>query len=60
MQTFLTTLINDKVVQANAIGLVGLTLAEIDTIVKIFGGIALLVYTVVKIVNELKDGKGKA
>jgi len=59
MQTFLTAIINDKVVQTNAFGLIGLTLVEVDTIVKILGGIALLVYTVVKTYKELTSGKGK-
>lgn len=59
MQTFLTAIINDKVVQTNAFGLIGLTLVEVDTIVKILGGIALLVYTVVKTYKELTGGKGK-
>lgn len=59
MQTFLTTIITDKVVQTNAIGLIGLTLVEVDTIVKIMGGLALFVYTLVKIIKELKSGKRK-
>jgi len=60
MQTFLTAIITDKVVQTNAIGLIGLTLAEVDIIVKILGGLALFVYTIVKIIKELNSGKGKS
>lgn len=56
---FLAALVNDKVVQTNAIGIVGMTLLEVDTIVKILGGLALFVYTCVKIYNEI-GGKGKA
>lgn len=52
----LITIINDKVVQTNALGITGLTLMDIDAIVKILGGLALFVYTVVKIYKEL-NGK---
>lgn len=54
----LTAIINDKVVQTNALGITSLTLMEIDTIVKILGGLALFVYTIVKIYKEL-NGSSK-
>ena len=57
---FLAAIVNDKVVQTNALGLLGMKLLEIDTIVKILGGLALFVYTIVKIYKELsEDGKRK-
>lgn len=49
----LTAILSDKVVQTNAVGIAGLTLMDIDTIVKIFGGLALFVYTSIKIYKEL-------
>jgi predicted membrane-bound dolichyl-phosphate-mannose-protein mannosyltransferase len=52
----LTAIVNDKVVQANAVGLLGMTLLEIDTIVKIMGGVALFIYTCIKIYQAL-NGK---
>ena len=56
---FLTAIVSDKVVQANTVGLLGLTLLEVDTIVKILGGLALFVYTVVKTYKELYGNKSK-
>jgi hypothetical protein len=53
----LAAIVNDKVVQANALGFVGMTLLEIDMIVKIMGGVALFVYTCVKIYQALFNGK---
>ena len=52
----LATIVNDKVVQANALGLLGMTLLEIDMVVKIMGGLALFIYTCVKIYQAL-NGK---
>ena len=49
----LTAILSDKVVQTNAVGITSLTLMDIDTIVKIFGGLALFVYTGIKIYKEL-------
>ena len=49
----LAAIVSDKVVQTNAVGITGLTLLEADTIVKIMGGLALFVYTLVKIYKEL-------
>lgn len=59
MQTLLAAIVNDKVVQANAVGILSMTLLEIDTIVKILGGLALFIYTCVKIYYALKNGTGK-
>ena len=52
----LAVIANDKVVQANAVGLLGMTLLDVDMIVKIMGGLALFVYTCVKIYQAL-NGK---
>jgi len=54
--SFLQAIVSDKVVQTNIIGLTSLSLLEVDTIVKILGGVALFVYTIVKIYFEIKNG----
>lgn len=57
---FLQAIIADKVVQTNLVGLTGLTLLEVDTIVKIMGGCALFTYTLIRIYKELNGKEPKS